>query len=921
MRALLRWHQIPRLESLLPPTFERWLGFVHPQGFPLKRPSGGDPAADKKRLKETRTEIARRAGHELEMGTQIERAGCALTVINDGGLLRLGRFALAVISHLPRRPYVHALAVGCVAEAIMNHPDKYQLFAWTLRSSSEPLWSAVHSEVQRLLADDSLAGQQAAHRLLSFNGSETAHRVQQTLPADLFPKNPLVVQHERDPCISFFRWTRTDCEKCLSRADVPTRLLAERLARFCIDPELPVPADLGQRIVPLAQSIPIHEVWSQLGVTAADLAIRDLEPALCAYAPEAFADLMRCIVRDAASRRDMPLRQLCWHLVEHTLLFGPDEWRALRTAWDRLHQTAGPLAEPERVAEHQLFEVLLETMTAEEQLDRLLARPDEASDLLAFQRHFAEITDWQTISPRLTEGMDTKSLTRVLWFVSRHPEQIPAGILERTADYVEHEDTVVRTAALDILYGAGSPTVLQGFLRGKWAWGTARCRRENHLGSLLLCEYGEDLAYEELRRRVDPAYLGYAIHCRGLSADEAQQYAEDVHRVWGSLSTPQLPALPPSFPLSETGCGAAAEAPAFNYIHLAPEMLPRRFVFKNPDATWGGGARSTPDAFPRDFSLEGDRFVQDQTKALSDGLEQQWQAGNTWFGICLPTHGLDWIVAHRPDLVETWLAPVLETGHAASRLLAVAAGFYEALCKVLLRQAPERGVALYRRLKKSQYPVRFVAQWSGTSLIEQALFAAPAHPAVEVLWEERLANCCTDRELLELVLVAQSGQARTWLWSVIARGVVAPVPFQQAQVLMLLAFIDGSQADDMLSRYVKASPQTWLDHVAAAASRYRQNNCWARHWYVRFLGTADDIASWAAFRLFLRCVDSRYWYWRSPSSPDDSTDAAWNRRLHFLEANKEAIKRHAQENEKPLTEEFLAQKVLKGDVWPWLEQA
>ena len=149
-------------------------------------------------------------------------------------LLTLDPYVHISISHVPREPFIHAIATGCVAEAINGYPNKYDEFAWVIRTSQQPLWNAVRIEVEYLLGYGHRIAQQAAYHLLSFVGSTEAHDLQATLPQDLFPLHRTVEQHAADPCASVFSWSREDCERCVARTDVASDRIAHQIQPYCI---------------------------------------------------------------------------------------------------------------------------------------------------------------------------------------------------------------------------------------------------------------------------------------------------------------------------------------------------------------------------------------------------------------------------------------------------------------------------------------------------------------------------------------------------------------------------------------------------------------------------------------------------------------------------------------------------------------
>jgi hypothetical protein len=542
-RAFLRWAESPRVSSAIYAAFERWLGFIHIQGSPLSRDSTEEAE------KATR-EISERLGRTVELGP-LEFAGYPLTVIEDDGQLRLARVALAVISHLSRNQFIHAIAVGCLAEAIMGRPDKYELFAWVLRTSPQNVWHELKEEVSRLLDVDSVVTRRAARRLLSFEGGTEAQALLETIPDDAVPHSELYARHLEDPCTSGFAWSAENCVACLQREDLPAHYVARLGERYFSNPDLPVADSLKAQFGSLTEGINTHNLWVALGSTSSDHELKTYEPSLAAFAPEALAALIRSTARQITGRQGMARRQLSISLGSRYLVLGEEERVAVRAAWEELVSQAESWGEDDKDAEMFIFKVVLaQTDDGETQLAAILRRPDASLDLLVYRHEFLPIRDWDLIRTRLGNVADAKALSRVLWFLSAYPSNVPHDLLNASVvPLLNHQDNVVRSLVLKLIYGAKEETAINSIVRSEWRWVPSDDGFQNHWGSLILSEYGESLPFDELSRRISPNFLGYAVTRRGDKPGEIQVYAELVHQLWLRLGAngPDLPVDLPAF--------------------------------------------------------------------------------------------------------------------------------------------------------------------------------------------------------------------------------------------------------------------------------------------------------------------------------------------------------------------------------------
>jgi len=911
MKALLRWRNAPSVQSILPKVFERWLGFIHPDGHPFQRREN-----KREDIEKVRRKIAERVKQELLPGP-FEFAGYPLTVIKDDGLLRLGRASLAIISHLPRKPYLRAIVIGCISEAICDFPDKYELFAWVLRSSPETLWPETEKYGMSLLDYDDIVSKQAAYRLLSFEGSEQAVKMQKTLPEDLFPPNLLLKMHRRDPCKSIFTWSQAECETCLQRTDLAPSWIARKIQPFCHNPKFPVPTNLGAFFAPLADQIPVEKIWSGISLTAEAHLLEEIEPALCAFAPETAAKIYRSIAKTVDNRKGIALRQLAMQITKHELILDDEAKECLQTAWHRLVEQTEAVHKGEELAEEFLFHVVLLDADSELQLAYLLKRPLDAKDLISFAHFFKTIGDWRYVLKKLAEG-NACDIRRILWFLAVCPQKIPESVLSTLVTLMEHNDSLVRRRVLQILYAQRNKKNIGEFVKGHWAWDLDYTEEENYWGSLLLARYAKNIAYAELRSRVHPSHLGFALVQRSGMEDEVNQYAEDIQRIWKILETGTSD-IPSDFPATEVRYDLAMGGIKFDSIGLSDTLFSKSVRFASRDAFWGGMTGAINQESFADALEPGSN---DQLKILGkivrETIEQQTEAGNIWFARSFSIHALDLVMRHRPDLVDTWLEGISEKDLSSEKLLIKGRSFYESLCRMLLSKDPSRGLNLYYRLCEVPPAINFVIRGTGIPVLRYALFEAPDVPEIINAWDQCLQQCKTDEELLDLVIVAQTGKGLNWLESKVEQDLESTVMFSQSRAMLIRGLLAAKDTGEWLASQTKPQVETWFDRVVEKACLYWQSDTWAKYWFERFLSIPNDTHAWAAFRLLLKCVDRRFWIWQNELRTTVPCCGDVQRRFAFLNYNKDTLRDSIKKNEKSMAENFLATKVLDNQAWPWM---
>jgi len=831
IRTFVKHQKIKKVMSCLIETSEKWLGYVHQYGFISQRGRNGK---DKEKVRE---EILKRVGHEMSEG-QFTFAGYNFTAIEDDNLLRLGNAALAVISYFPRKPFMSAIATGCVAEAIMDNPEKYDLFKWVISTSPKSLWHKIKKESENILQTDSIVTKQAAHRLLTFEGNIEAEKMKQTLPKDLFQLHPFAELHEKAPCLSPYAWSVKECEEYLPQSNVVTPdVIIRKIQPHCFNPKLSIPNNLGERLAPLINEISIEHVWMRMGTTHDDLMVSSYEPALCAYAPESYARLIRRIVREAKNREDMKLRQLAFKLTENYIIFSDEEWQSIEEAWEKLCYTFDDWSKTEELAEAHLFEILLKKLKAKDQLQFLLRKPNNSLSLEKYIYNFLPIEDWQFIWKELAKPIDIVRTIRILWFISAYPELIPKkNISKNLFQLIEHENNLVRRYALQILHGSKSKVAIKKFIKSSWTCDAHSVNDEKEMeyywGSKLLCEYGKDLPYDQIRSRVDFRYLGYAIRCRGIKDTELDEYIKEIYNLLNELVSKK----------------------SNNQRKLAQAKL--------------------------------------------------------YYFVC-DSQVLEKIIIKRPTIINKWAEYVLNINSESDTILRLANSFYTKLCDVLLRKNTDLGFKLYIQLHNRCI---ITTPYS----LELALFNASPSKNVKTAWQERIEYCTTDKELMDIAISAQLGKGKSWLISYIDKRVNSSSPLEKSRAITLLGFMDYNKSEKNLNNIINDNSNSWINKLAnCSLQRWNRNNC-AKHWYRTFLSAETDILSWAAFRLFLQCVDSRFKIWEHIIKLNVKKEKDLSNRLTFFDDNYNVRKNKIKKYEDKLSKTLFNQRVKDRQVWPWI---
>jgi len=108
-----------------------------------------------------------------------------------------------------------------------------------------------------------------------------------------------------------------------------------------------------------------------------------------------------------------------------------------------------------------------------------------------------------------------------------------------------------------------------------------------------------------------------------------------------------------------------------------------------------------------------------------------------------------------------------------------------------------------------------------------------------------------------------------------------------------------------------ASSRTWR-HVQGDGLSETSG---AHAWFAQFLARRDPVEAWAAFRLFLRCVDRRFYHW-GDAMRNATLDLPllWHQQVNI---NDQDIRRAAEKNEGKLSESLFGLRISKNELAPW----
>lgn len=821
--TVVRWSKEREdILGLLSLRVERWLSLININGFPWM---GGNEANDREKI---RRDISERAGEKLVPGVTLTKYGRQFSVTDDEDTYYLWQAAYGIISCLPLETFIRAIATGCISDEIIGYSSKGEYASWVLNGYEKSVSSLIMREAEEIASSGDNIALRAAYRLLSYEASDEAIFTREKLPKDLFPVPELLLKHRKDPCLSFFRWKRQECDGCLTRDDVPVEKLVSNIKFYIADPSLPNPDGLVKKFKDYADSIDLSQVRIGVGQTHEDLLYDDIELVLCHFAPDKIVRLIKQMIPYALERTGISLRTFAGYLRRNSLVLGPEEHTLIRQAWEKTASAPTPWDKDIQYIEMYLFSTVLKGLSASEQLNALLSRPEGAFNWTELANSFKPVNNWKKIEKILIGDSDKRHIWMTLWFLSENKESVPFEGLALLVPFTDHEDADIRRLSLKIFCDE-KVNYPPRILPKNWRW-TPGCNEEEALwGSCLLAEATELLSYKDIRDRISPEYIYYALEKRKIH--EMEKYKEEV-----------------------------------------------------------GHILKAQNKFLVDHDKNG---IYQPTLTLFQPLFEE-------------------ITKEDSEIFKFWIRPVLAKAASYEIQIAHYQLIYDAFCRKLLTDKPEIGVKFYQTLKTSRIINDTTISGIGCSFIDFYLFRVPAHPSIVELWDRWAGKMASDEDLLILTIITRDNEpAESWLREYIRRSLESGVPFYKAQSFMLLGFL-GESNREMDERAKHKYLDIWLDQVAHNAVIIRQRDEWARYWYEVFLNNENNIEAWAAFKLFLQCVDRRFQNWRKVLERKHSEAQHFRSRRPFLWDNEEEIKQAIKKNEENYSKQFLGHKVENG---------
>jgi hypothetical protein len=824
--------------------------------------------------------------------------GVPMQVVDQGEEILTGAAAL-VLEGFPLAPTLPVLEAAAIATAAGGGHQAWEALSWACQlNEKDPEETAfairaMAKEIKARAPEPDVSAtlpSKVAARLLRLTGDRDDGLAASKLMGPSNLRRSYETDYLAQPGRSFwYALERRHAEQALADSGAGLQQRIDRAAKFLLDPTFTPPAVFVAEVIAAARAIDLAQLNSAMAQTGEDNAFAKLAIVLARSAPEILRELLQEKLNGYAKR---PPSARYWSAIH-----APDDLVALdgseRSAISTLRASAcDPRANEESYAQARLMMVELRDLPSVDQFAAVIdanltfmlvdlidiLKPCSAQDV-------QELFDRYSGSPKAREDLLAAISTNTVEL----SDEIWAWILERARTLSGD----ARGVAFRALWF--SDPVRFGRTLLDWDW---TCDLKNdeewtvHYGSKALIAASMALPFEQVIARISPSLVLWAVHQRGVMAQEVAAAAAVIGRVLG--------------------------APAIEAVDLGAEITVERRGSAGPllmsinaresdEATMEGGPTARLSAM-----FDDEARAARHHRAVEVTLQRIAAArrnGAELFLASLETRDVAMALDHSPEQVDRWLEGMETEDGDFDRRLGLAGGVYLTLCETLLARRPEQGVRLWRRLR-----VLDQIRYQGAIGLEDLLrapFAAPSSPLIDSLRKELFdpPAARTDAQLFAIVQAALLAGREDWLLDRIAEDTASPLIWRQRRAQVVSAWTPGARHPTEWPEGESQCTADWLDRWADEQAR---TDTFARHWWATYQVASTSAEAIAAWNLFRKTADNRAMTWidqeRSPGI-DAGLDHA--KTLHEAVNSQDLLQALRKRAEK-LKDRYLGQSIVQG---------
>jgi hypothetical protein len=619
-----------------------------------------------------------------------------------------------------------------------------------------------------------------------------------------------------------------------------------RIESFCdtdpIDPRSSMPTNLAKAVEDITAIEP-EKVRASVGQSREDHDLAELTPALARFAPEVLFEKVRAVARNMGARTDHAARFLAFLLPKFSALLGAEEINSLREAL-RTFSATGDSAD-QHVGAQYLLMTLLPHLTADEQLQALLALPEDRGEILLLVRFFKPLEPDELAKQleRAERSNVVEDLRRTLFFSSSGKTALTQNsriVLERCFSHTNH---VVRLLAFETAAECEDEELICALAKSDWS-GASDCAEstQSFYGSKALARVPDRFRGVDMLMRMSLGWQTAVTDAWG--EDCVRRHAEIlIQLIRNSLDR----AGDVTSEIRAQRNILTVDAPAtYPYLDMTSESVKEEVSFEKlsqmqDDEAWKAEQRRKKEVI----------------NSYIAGLEER-SIGRLVDPVYLD--GFKAMARHAPDAFQE-IVSLLEM--ASDRQLQPLASIAACAANVLSQTDSERAGQLFERLFDVTPDVNLNIGPAEMPFNRLALWTAEDGTRIQKLRVRRLQSATNDADLFIEVLCAAQGDKTTEVLAYARQLMTTGHPGQIARALMIAGFCDANETSPQLFNDPRLD-LGFLAQVRAAAQAAYDRNIWAGHWYRLACAATDPAEYWRYCALMIRAADGRFVLWFDP---------------------------------------------------------
>jgi hypothetical protein len=436
--------------------------------------------------------------------------------------------ALAIMSYLQRKPFIETFITWAATRAIMSDEVDIREFEWLLRLNTE----------DNIAVEDEIVSEAASLRETSIPVADRAAEILLNAlakPSSLVEPDEAAPEPVRPthawPVLSdgnVITWSQSREQDTMSPSE-----WMRCLRPFATNPNAVLSERDKKRLAEIEASI-IEGGFSSKEYFSYR---RDITETLSRWSPASLGILIRqgiaCLPGESQGpREDHPTR-----IEEASILLTAKERKVLLArGLAALETLKGTSADAEKRNEYRVKSMVVGGSigaTAAQQIEQLEAILPDFSFSVALARLMTplETPDLVNIFRMLATEKDERAIISWLGYMGAAGfKELPpeASIL---VDLTAHADKKVRIEALALILNAKDEKLGKAFADRSWKYEQGQESGEAIQGTYLLARCGTHLEFEDIRARILPQALPYAVEARGCRNEELQLLTRHIHEL------------------------------------------------------------------------------------------------------------------------------------------------------------------------------------------------------------------------------------------------------------------------------------------------------------------------------------------------------------------------------------------------------